>query len=93
MEEQAHRLVKVLKVLGNPLRYRICKILHEKGPISVSTLVEVLGEKQNTVSQHLSKLRKLDLVYYERDGNFLNYDIDRRDVIEPILELESNFSR
>lgn len=93
MEEKAHRVVKVLKLLGNPLRYEICRLLSNEGPLVVTEIVQELGENQNTVSQHLSKLRDLDLVYYEREGSYLHYDIDREDIVEAILELEDKLSR
>lgn len=93
MKEKSHRLVKILKALGNPLRYSICRLLHDEGPMKVSAIVSNLGEAQNTISQHLSKLRDLDLVYYEREGRYLRYDIDRNEVIETIIGLEEKLSR
>lgn len=93
MEEKSHRLVKYLKSLGNPLRYSICRLLHQEGPLSVGEIVETLEKEQNTISQHLSKLRDLDIVYYEREGRKLLYDVDKVDFVETIIGLEELLSR
>jgi ArsR family transcriptional regulator len=62
------RLAKMLKALGNPVRFQIMQILAEKQMCITGEIVEFTTLAQSTVSQHLKVLREAGLVAGEIEG-------------------------
>lgn len=62
------RFAKMLKALGNPVRFQIVQILAEKQACITGEIVEFTTLAQSTVSQHLKVLREAGLVQGEVDG-------------------------
>jgi DNA-binding transcriptional ArsR family regulator len=65
-------MVGLAQALADPLRLRILQQLME-GPATVSELVELMGETQSKVSNHLALLRERNLVRTTRDGRQVIY--------------------
>ena len=65
-EEQ--RMARMLKALGNPVRFYIIQVLAEKQTCITGELVEFTTLAQSTVSQHLKVLREAGIVSGEFDG-------------------------
>ena len=65
-EEQ--RLSKMLKALGNPVRFQIVQILAERQACITGEIVEATTLAQSTVSQHLKVLRQAGLIHGEVEG-------------------------
>jgi ArsR family transcriptional regulator len=70
------RLIEFLKVLADPTRMKIIKFLLE-GDLCVCELVEIMGIAQPTVSQHLRRLKALGLAVEKREGQRINYSLER----------------
>ncbi len=66
-------LTDVFKILGDKTRYRIVKILTEKGELCVSDLAAILDASMSAVSQHLRVLEMSGLVQGERMGQMMCY--------------------
>ncbi|KAA3658928.1 MAG: ArsR family transcriptional regulator [Chloroflexi bacterium] len=66
----------VFKAMSVDTRVKIINILKTRGPLSVSTISEMLGVTNSAVSQHLKILRQVGLVRSERDGFWIPYAID-----------------
>jgi ArsR family transcriptional regulator len=62
------RLAKMLKALGNPVRFFIVQVLAEKQACITGEIVEFTTLAQSTVSQHLKVLREAGLVSGEVEG-------------------------
>lgn len=62
------RLAKMLKALGNPVRFQIMQILAEKQICITGEIVEFTTLAQSTVSQHLKVLREAGLIIGEIEG-------------------------
>jgi ArsR family transcriptional regulator, arsenate/arsenite/antimonite-responsive transcriptional repressor len=62
------RLVKMLKALGNPVRFQIVQILAEKQVCITGEIVDFTTLAQSTISQHLAVLREAGLVTGELEG-------------------------
>jgi ArsR family transcriptional regulator len=62
------RLAKMLKGLGNPVRFQIVQILAEKQMCITGEIVESTTLAQSTVSQHLKVLREAGLIKGEIEG-------------------------
>lgn len=72
---------KVFKVFADPTRLRILEILRG-GDANVSTIVERLGMKQSTVSQHLRLLKECGVVNTRRVGREIYYSLISSKVVE-----------
>ncbi len=63
---------RLLKALGEPMRYRIFRQLLERKHCTRS-LSKKLGITESAVSQHMKVLREAGLVYGERCGYHIHY--------------------
>lgn len=63
------------KALGDPTRRAIFEKL-ASGSINAGTLRVGMEISQSAMSQHLSVLRNAKLVREERQGRFVNYEVD-----------------
>jgi ArsR family transcriptional regulator, arsenate/arsenite/antimonite-responsive transcriptional repressor len=62
------RLARMLKALGNPVRFQILQILAAKQMCITGEIVELTTLAQSTVSQHLKVLREAGLIHGEIEG-------------------------
>lgn len=69
-------MVKMLKALGNPVRFRIMCLLAERRECITNTIVENVGLAQSTISQHLKVLREAGLIRGEIEGPATCYCLD-----------------
>ncbi|MEE8163794.1 MAG: metalloregulator ArsR/SmtB family transcription factor [Anaerolineae bacterium] len=76
--DEIEELAEIFKVLSDPTRLRLVKLLAEGGgALCVNALAHMLGVTQSAVSQHLRVLRQTRLVRGERRGHFVHYSLDR----------------
>jgi ArsR family transcriptional regulator, arsenate/arsenite/antimonite-responsive transcriptional repressor len=76
--EQTARYADMLAAMGTEPRLRIVRLLlgaHPEGLV-VGDIAAELGITSSTLSHHLEKLRKEDLVKVRREGTFLRYSAD-----------------
>lgn len=73
-----------IKIIGHPDRLRILDILTKRGAQNITQLYEELEIPQSTVSQHMSKLKMLNLVHSNRKGLEVYYDINDAIVLKVI---------
>ena len=62
------RLARMLKALGNPIRFQIVETLAERQMCITSEIVETTPLAQSTVSQHLKVLKEAGLIHGEIEG-------------------------
>ena len=70
------RMAKMLKALGNPVRFQIVQILAEQQTCITGEIVDQTTLAQSTVSQHLKVLREAGLIKGEIDGPATCYCLD-----------------
>jgi len=76
---KATEAAELLSALANGKRLMImCHLLENE--VSVNTLAEKVGLSQSALSQHLAKLRALELVATRRDGQTIYYRLASDDV-------------
>lgn len=64
----------ILKALSDQTRLKIMWLLLSiDSKISVSEIIDVLGETQYTVSKHLKVLKNADLIYQKKEGKWTFY--------------------
>ncbi|WP_457591001.1 ArsR/SmtB family transcription factor [Geoglobus sp.] len=77
-EDELKNYSNFLKILGNPLRLQILKILTHTD-MCVCAIAEILGQQQTLVSHHLSKLKAAGIVEERQNGKYRIYSIkDKR---------------
>jgi len=69
--------IKVMKALSDPSRVKIVKALQHRS-LCVCELREALGLAQSTVSKHLKVLEEAELVSFEKDGLWVNFQLNDR---------------
>jgi DNA-binding transcriptional ArsR family regulator len=79
-------VAKYFRVLGDPLRLAVLRLLNERGELSVDDIRQTLGCKQARLSNQLACLRWCDFVTTRRDGNRIYYSI-AEPVIPDLLRL------
>ena len=70
------RLAKMLKALGNPIRFQIVEYLAASETCITNDIVRLLPLAQSTVSQHLKVLREAGLIKGEIEGPATCYCLD-----------------
>lgn len=70
------RLAKMLKALGNPVRFQIMQTLAARQTCMTHEIVATTPLAQSTVSQHLKVLREAGLIQGEVEGPATCYCID-----------------
>jgi len=79
---------RIFKVLGERNRLHIITLLSQK-ELCVCELVDLLGISQSNVSQHLAKLKSVDLVRERRGKQWIFYSInpEKKELLGKVLEL------
>ena len=73
---EKERLAKMLKALGNPIRFQIVEFLSQNHTCITNDIVRNTPLAQSTVSQHLKVLREAGLVRGEIEGPATCYCLD-----------------
>ena len=90
--KHAAHAASVLKLMANEQRLLIlCRLIQDE--FSVRQLVELCGQSQSSVSQHLGRLREGGLVKNRRDGTTIYYRLANDDVRKRIDTLCDRFGR
>ena len=76
MPPHQKRLARMLKALGNPIRFQIMETLAARQTCMTYEIVETTPLAQSTVSQHLKVLREAGLIQGEVEGPATCYCID-----------------
>ncbi len=84
MTREEARLARMLKALGNPVRFRIMQYLSDHQMCITGDIVDFVDMAQSTVSQHLKVLREAGLIRGEVEGPATCYCLD----VEGILWLK-----
>jgi ArsR family transcriptional regulator, arsenate/arsenite/antimonite-responsive transcriptional repressor len=75
--EQAERMGRVAKALGDPIRMQLVDVLRKHaGQVCVCELVPLFDLSQPTVSHHLKVLREAGIVGSERRGLWAYYYVN-----------------
>lgn len=81
---EADLLAKYFKVLAEPTRVRVLELLGDGGELSVSQLMEALGQSQSKVSNHLACLRWCGFVSTRRQHRVVYYRVADERVLQVV---------
>ena len=73
---QLKKAALILRAINHKLRQQIVKLIHESGKLTVTEIYIKLRLEQSVASQHLAILRKAGFVTTIRDGKFIYYSVD-----------------
>jgi len=76
LSHDKQRLAKMLKALGNPVRFQIVEFLAANPVCMTNEIVKNTPLAQSTVSQHLKVLREAGLIQGEIEGPATCYCLD-----------------
>jgi DNA-binding transcriptional ArsR family regulator len=89
---RADEICGLLKVLANEHRFRILCALSEKEQ-TVGELGSRIGVSQPALSQHLMRLRDMNVVTTCRSGTYVYYSFESNHIVEDMLSgMQSIFS-
>jgi DNA-binding transcriptional ArsR family regulator len=74
---ELRKAVLVLRAVNHKLRQRIIDLLEENESMTVTDIYIKLRLEQSVASQHLAILRRAGVVITERQGKFINYQLDK----------------
>lgn len=75
--ENFEKAASMFKVLSDPTRLKIVKLLAESGgPLCVNAITHRLGVSQSAVSQHLRVLRQTGMATGDRSGFNVHYSLN-----------------
>lgn len=81
---EADLLAKYFKVLAEPTRVRVLELLGDGGELSVSQLMQALGQSQSKVSNHLACLRWCGFVITRREHRVVYYSVADERVLQVV---------
>ena len=81
LAEKAENVSRLLTAMANAKRLMVlCRLL--EGEKSVGEMAELVGLSQAALSQHLGKMRALNLVHTRREGQTIYYGLASEQVRE-----------
>src|SRR5512138_269543 len=82
-------LTEIFKALSDETRLRIIKLL-EQGELCVCDITAALDMVQPKVSFHLSTLKEAGLIKDRKQGKWIHYSIDEKDLFRRMLILSAS---
>ena len=79
-DDQLEVSSEILRALCHPLRLRIVEFIDQNRAINVNKIYNTLKLEQSITSQHLRILRKANLVVTEREGKFIHYSLNYKEI-------------
>ena len=89
--ETNEELLRFLKLVSNPIRYKILKIVKNRW-MCVCLISQALGEDQTLISHHLRSLKNMNLLHERREGKlrFYRTNVEKLRKYLKLLEKEYN---
>lgn len=77
---------EILKAISHPVRLCILRGLVENGPSSVGNMTTCLNIPQATVSQHLARMKAVDILKGKRNSTKVIYSLNNISNIKALIE-------
>ncbi|MFS8602478.1 metalloregulator ArsR/SmtB family transcription factor [Priestia megaterium] len=81
---EMEKAAQILKLLGDKTRLSMMKLL-QNNECCVCELVEIYKASQPAISQHLRKLRDIELVKERRQGHWIFYSLNKENGYYPFV--------
>jgi DNA-binding transcriptional ArsR family regulator len=70
-------LAGIFRVLGDPTRIEILRLLIGGEEVACTTLEEILPLSKSTISYHIKALKSVGLIKVRKDGRYYHYTLQR----------------
>ncbi len=80
-EEQVNSASEILKSISHPIRLKILCFLSD-GEKTVGEIEKEFGSSISNISQHLTVLRKMDILKRRKEANFMHYSIKDGNILQ-----------
>ncbi len=87
--ELFNKMAELLKVMANPNRIAIVRLLSQKGSLCVSQICRDLNMKQATVSIYLSRMSRAGILKCQRQGKEVFYFVCEEGILKILQCLSS----
>ena len=77
---------KEFNIVGDPTRLKICYLLCHYKKLSVGEIAEIIGVSISAVSHTLHKLKKANIVEYQRDFRHVYYQLKQSPLTDMLKE-------
>jgi DNA-binding transcriptional ArsR family regulator len=74
----AGEMAELFRVLGDPTRIEILRLLSEEDEVACTTLEQVLPISKSTISYHIKALKTVGLLTVRKDGRYYHYTLHRQ---------------
>jgi DNA-binding transcriptional ArsR family regulator len=82
--------IRWLEAIKDPTRLRLIYLLYKHDQLCVCDLSNVLNVSSSAISQHLRKLKDMDLVSVQRDKQTMFYSLKNSEFVDFIANILSN---
>jgi ArsR family transcriptional regulator, virulence genes transcriptional regulator len=89
-EQQVDLVTELLKSIAHPIRMKILCFLME-GEKNVGEIEQQFGSTISNISQHLTVLRKANIIDRRKEANFMFYSIKDNNILKLMETLKTNF--
>jgi ArsR family transcriptional regulator len=89
-ECQIDTATEILKSIAHPIRLKILCFLLE-GEKNVGEIEQKFGSTISNISQHLTVLRKADIILRRKDANFMFYSLKDHNIVALMETLKKHF--
>ena len=80
----AEEIAELFRVLGDPTRIEILRLLSDDDEVACTSLEQILPISKSTISYHIKALKTAGLLTVRKDGRYYHYTL-QRDRLEAIL--------
>ncbi|MDR7554231.1 MAG: metalloregulator ArsR/SmtB family transcription factor [Armatimonadota bacterium] len=81
---QEQRMVRIFKALGDPTRYRIVRVLMDRGEVACRDLARLFPLSAPALSHHFRVLQECGLMQMRKEGAYHFFRVDRH-LVERVL--------
>jgi DNA-binding transcriptional ArsR family regulator len=89
-EQQVELVTELLKSIAHPIRMKILCFLTE-GEKNVGEIEQQFGSTISNISQHLTVLRKANIIDRRKEANFMFYSLKDNNILKLMETLKTNF--
>ncbi len=89
-EQQVDEVTELLKSMAHPIRMKILCFLTE-GEKNVGEIEQQFGSTISNISQHLTVLRKANIIDRRKEANFMFYSLKNNNILKLMETLKNNF--
>lgn len=81
---------KLFKLLAEPVRVELLRILATNGELDISEITEFLPQERSVVSRHLSAMCEAGLLHSQKRGRHTFYSVDALAILERLESMAAN---